>query len=94
MLRDIFYHEVAAPAAAAVVPPAGQALDGDNENLNLWVTVFGFSPANSSFVLRHFQDVGTVLQHRPSHVRLERCFFASLILNDRAIGCTCNLQVS
>lgn len=67
MRRDHFFPQdvpQARPAAAA------QVLASDPSNqLASWVTVFGFSPANSSFVLRHFQDVGTVLQHRSSHVR-------------------------
>lgn len=75
MRRDMFLHEVAQPPPAAVAAGAAPAPAPEAESC--WVTVFGFSPTNSSFVLRHFQDVGTVLQHRPSYGNWMHLQFAS-----------------
>ena len=36
---------------------------GDISTDPTWVTVFGFSPAATSFILRHFRQYGVILHH-------------------------------
>lgn len=60
-------HQHRTPPSPAQIDPfytQGESLTADDELDETWVTVFGFPPAASSYILQQFSQYGNVLEHK------------------------------
>ena len=57
------------PTAAARIPGFGGAINSlalgeDDEWINRWVTIFGFDPAVTTYILSYFENFGDIVEHK------------------------------